>query len=425
MKTQPLAVLFVIFASMALLTAACGDDEDVGSSAVGTTGSPSPNPTASVEATPDGVSTPVSTDPDVVLPAIAAAMAEAGSWQVQGQLNVVDITDDGEQSLTTTINAARSGPGNNIVVTVSDAITGSISGSTSAENRIVDGKRYRRDPGTGEWTVSDVVDAPASLTVDADVVSQIDASTATVVEAELDGEAVFHVTGTIPDSDAGKAVEIFAGVDDYLVRKMTLEGTAPSSNFGGLLAISERPLPQTVEARYFEYGRPIVIHVPPAVEEVATAETQQYLSTINPLTMGVPANLKVAPRTDLTGESYTGSGGDALFIIEEYLDVAAAFVGELTGKTPDAETYAQRFEIELAKSATYEVLSNESFTTDSGLVARLIRFSEADGDVQWAHLSYFHADDLGFGATYGAFATRYEVIEDDIMTAFRSFSIAE
>jgi hypothetical protein len=419
LKAHPAIVVFVIFASIVLLTAACGGDEDVGSSAVGATNSPSQ--TATVAATPAGVST----DPDVVLPAIAAAMAAARSWQVQAQLNVVDITDDGEQSLTTTVNAARSGPGANIIVTVSDASTGSISGSTSAENRIVDGKKYRRDPNSGEWRVSEVVDPPASLTVDADVVSQIDASTATVVEAELDGETVFHVTGTISGSDAGKVVEIFAGVDDHLVRKMTLEGTAPSSNFGGLLAISERPLPQTVEARYFEFGRAIVIHIPPGVEEIATAETQQYLSTINPLSMDVPANLKSAPRTYLTGESYSGGGGAALFIVEEYLDVETAFEGELSGKSPDVDTYARRFEIELDESGTYQVLSNESFTTDSGLEAHLIRFSEADGDVQWAHLSYFHGDDLGFGASYGAFASRYEEIEADIMTAFRSFRIVE
>jgi len=94
----------------------------------------------------DDTRVPPSTDPEIVLPTIVSAMNAAGSWRVEAQLMVEDVTDDGEQSLVTNISAARSGPGENIVVTQSAATTGSISGSTSAENRIVDGTRYRRDP---------------------------------------------------------------------------------------------------------------------------------------------------------------------------------------------------------------------------------------------------------------------------------------
>jgi hypothetical protein len=352
-------------------------------------------------------------------------MNAAGSWQVEAQLEVQDVTDDGRQSLVTNIVAARSGPGANIVVTNSSATTGSISGSTSAENRVVDGKRYRRDPNSGEWTVSDAGNDAPGLTVDVDVVGQIEVSTATITITELNGEQVYHLTGTVPGVDAAEMVEVFAGIDDNLVRKILLTGRAPGSNFGGLLTISERLLPQTVEAYYVEYGRPIVIHIPPDIELDGVADTRTYLSTINPFSMVIPGDMNPATRTELIGDRFNGPGGEVLFIIEEYLDVETAYVGELAGKTPNVETYARRFEIELEKSDIYVLVSNEAFTTESGLEARILRFSESDGAVQWSHLSYFHGDDLGFGATYGAFSTRYEEIEESILEAFRTFVILE
>jgi hypothetical protein len=352
-------------------------------------------------------------------------MADAGSWQVHAQMTVNNDSDAGERLLLTTINAARSGPGVNIVFTSSNATTGSISGSTSSETRIVDGTRYRRDPNSGEWTVSDASDASPGLTVDVAVVEQIDVSTTSINVTELEGEEVFHVTGTVPGADAAVTAEVFAGVGDHLVRKIRLEGSAPPSNFGGLLPLSDTLLPQIVEAYYLEYGRPIEVHVPPAIEEAENAETRTYLSTINPYTMVVPGGLRDAPRTEFGGEAFSGTGGEMLFIIEEYLDVETAYVGELAGKAPNAETYARRFEIEIEKSEVYEIVSNEAFITDSGLEARLIRFTESDGDIQWAHLSYLHADDFGFGATYGAFTGRYNEIEDAIFEAFRSFEIVD
>ena len=373
----------------------------------------------------DATRVSTSTDPEVVLPNIVSAMNASGSWRVEAQLMVKDVTDDGEQSLVTNISAARSGPGRNIVVTNSSATTGSISGSTSAENRVVDGTRYRRDPNSGEWTVSDTGDAAPGLTIDADVVGQIEASMATVAIMELDGEQLFHVTGTVPGVDAAEVVEVFAGVDDNLVRKILLTGSAPGSNFGGLLAISARLLPQTVEAHYLEYGRPIVIHVPPDIEKDGVAETQTYLSTINPFSMDIPGDMSQATRTELIGDRFNGSGGEVLFITEEYLDVETVYVGELAGKVPDVETYARRFEIDLEKDDAYDVVSNEVFTTDSGLDARILRFSESDGAIQWSHLSFFLGDDLGFGATFGAFSARYEEIEESIVETFRTFAILE
>ena len=405
----------VAAAGLVLILAACGGGGE----------SDSPVTATSDFAQQDATRVPPSTDPEIVLPTIVSAMNAAGSWRVEAQLMVQDVTDDGEQSLVTNISAARSGPEENIVVTHSSATTGSISGSTSAENRVVDGARYRRDPNSGEWTVSDTGDAAPGLTIDADVVGQIEVSTATVTITELDGEQVLHVTGTVPGVDAAEAVEVFAGVDDNLVRKILLTGRAPGSNFGGLLSISERLLPQTVEAHYLEYGRPILVHIPPDIDEDGVAETQTYLSTINPFSMDIPGDMSQSTRTELIGDRFNGSGGEVLFIIEEYLDVETVYVGELAGKTPDVETYARRFEIELEKSDAYDVVSNEAFTTDSGLKARILRFSESDGAVQWSHLSYFHGAELGFGATYGAFSARYEEIEESILEAFRTFVILE
>jgi hypothetical protein len=400
---------------LVLLLAGCGGDGESATPAAAT------SETAQQDSTP----VPPSTDPEIVLPAIVSAMNAAGSWQVEAQLVIQDVTDDGEQSLVTNIAAARSGPGANIVVTNSSATTGSISGSTSAENRVVDGKRYRRDPNGGEWTVSDASNDAPGLTIDADVVSQIDVSTAMITITELDGEQVFHVAGTGPGVDAAAVVEVHAGIDDNLVRKILLGGSAPGSNFGGLLAISERLLPQTVEAYYKEYGRPIVVHIPPDIDNDGAAEARTYLSTINPFSMELPGDMTQSTRMELIGDRFNGPGGEVLFIIEEYLDVETAYVGELAGKTPDVETYARRFEIELEKSDDYDVVSNEPFTTDSGLEARILRFSESDGAIQWSHLSYFSGDDLGFGATYGAFSARYEEIKDSILEAFRSFVILE
>ncbi|MCH7642316.1 MAG: hypothetical protein IIC30_03465 [Chloroflexi bacterium] len=418
MKPQLVASTVAIFI---LLASACGGGGEPGPDA--TPASTDSGASAPRDATPVGVST----DPAIVLPAISAAMAEAGSWLVEARLTVMEagVPEDEAPALVTIIEAGRAGPGVNIIVTNSTVRSGFISGSTSAENRIIDGKRYRRDPGSGAWTVSDASGDAPSLTVDADVVGQIDVSTASVTGTDLDGEEVFHVTGTVPGVDAAVKVEVFAGVLDNLVRMIRLEGTAPVSNFGGLLPGTDEMLPQTVEARYTEYGRPITVHVPPGIDEAEDIEVRTYLSTINPFTMQIPGELRSAPRTRLMGETFNGPGGEALFIVEEYLDPETDFVGELFGQAVNVQTYARRFEIALDDDGIYEIASNEAFTTASGLEARLIRFSESDGDVRWLHLVFLHGDDEGFGATYGALAGRFAEIEDAIMAAFRSFDIVE
>ncbi|MBT3941613.1 MAG: hypothetical protein HOF43_02695 [Chloroflexi bacterium] len=404
-----LSILSVVTTTLLIALAACGGDDT------------SSTPTPVVEPTP----VEVSNDPTVVLPAISGAMASAGSWQIQAQLTVEDGSGDTRQSLTTVINGARSGPGSNIVLTSSSAITGSITGSTSSENRIVASTRYRRDPNSGDWSVSNASDATPGLTIDAAAVDQIEASSAEITIENFEGEQVYHVTGSIPGVDAAAKVEVFAGVNDNLVRMIRLEGTALPANFGGLLAISDTPLPQVVEARYLEYGRQISVHVPPGADQAENAEVQTYLSTINPFTMDLPALLSASPRTELGGEAYAGGGGEALFVIEEHLDVETTYVGDLEGVEPSPQSYARRFEIELENSDIYSIVSNEPFTTDSGLEAHLIQFTEADGAINWLHLSYLHGEDFGFGASYGGFHARFEEIEDDILSTFKSFDIVE
>lgn len=405
-----IAILPVLLAALLVAVSACGGDDVT-----------HPTPTTEVAST----ATEISTDPVVVLPAISKAMAEAGTWQVEAQLTVTDDSEEAAQSLVTTINGARSGQGSNIVLTSSTAVTGSISGSTSSENRIVDGKRYRRDPNSGEWAVSDAGEANPGLTVDAAAVDQLEVSSARMVVEQFEGEQVFHISGSIPGVESAASVEIYAGVDDFLVRLIKLEGTALPANFGGLLALNDEPLPQTVEARYFDHGRQITVHVPPAVDQPADTEVQTYLSTINPYTMVVSTDLKPSPRTQLGGEAFNGTGGEALFIIEERLDVETAYVGELEGVAPNTESYARRFEIELGTSDIYSFVSNEPYTTDSGLEARLIQFTESDGAIKWLHLSYLHGEDFGFGASYGGFTARFDEIEDDILSSFKSFDIVE
>ncbi|MDA1256563.1 MAG: hypothetical protein O3C10_01760 [Chloroflexi bacterium] len=427
MNTNRLAYAAAILIIFAI---ACGGGGD--------TAAPSPQPGGGASgATPGGTGTSVlgtaetqsgvTTDAATVLLAISEAMAEAGSWQVQAALTVRDTPGQVEPSLTTIIEAARSGPGANIVVTNSSVQSGEIAGTTSSENRVIAGVRYRRDPNSGEWTVSDASGAAPSLTVDAAVVEQMDALTATVIGTELDGEEVFHITGTVPGSDAAVTAEVFAGLQDRLVRMIRLEGTAPTSNFGGLLPDSDEMLPQSVEARYFDYGRAIVVHLPPELDDEEGAESRTYLSTINPFTMELPGGFRSTPRTLLTGESLSGAGGEAMFIVEEYVGPEIDVTGAFEGVGATVENYATRFEavIALDETANYEIASNEPFTTESGIEARLVRFSHSNGEVQWLHLSYLHGEDVGFGASYGAPAERFAETEEAILAAFRSFDIVE
>ena len=218
-------------------------------------------------------------------------------------------------------------------------------------------------------------------------------------------------------------MDIYAGYDDFLVRMIRLEGTAHPENFGGLLTLNDRPLPQIVEARFFNHGRRIAVHIPPSSHESTGTGVQTYLSTINPFKMVLPSALKASPRTELGMEAFKTSGGEALFIVEEDLDVDSAYVGELEGVSPDTNSYARRFEIDLGVSGQYTVLSNEPYTTDSGLEARLIQFTEAEGDIRWMHLSYLHEEDFGFGASYGSSSDRFGDIEGEILSAFKSFDI--
>ena len=72
----------------------------------------------------------------------------------------------------------------------------------------------------------------------------------------------------------------------------------------------------SVEAFYLEYGRPIVIHIPPDVEIDEVTETRTYQSTINPFSMEIPGDMNQSTRTELMGDRFNGTGGEGLFIID-------------------------------------------------------------------------------------------------------------
>ena len=435
-KTLPVAFFGIL---LLLLPAACGGSGPASSPPASATAAPpatslpaaptatplpptmAPAPTAAPLSTAVPTPTLLPLQASTVLDAIAAAMAAAGSWQVEGQLGVKETPDADGAVLITSISAAHSAKGDSMLVTTSQVTLGLIQGGAAAESRVVGGTRFRRDPNTGEWSELPAAQARPSLTVDAGVVGRIDAGTARVEVTMLDGERVYHVTGTVPGEAAAETAEVWAATLGFRLRRIALQGTAPVENFGGLLPSLSGDLSQRVEAVYSAFGAPIDVRAPspePAPAESSLGPMARYRSPLFPFTMAYPAEWRQEPRVAITAVSFIGPGNSLLSVGEELLPLPTSIDDE-----PSLDAYVLLVLRHLEETVDgFELVSvTPRLVGDRGREARVIELTGEDGSLRWARLVYVHDGLVGFSATYGAAAEQFDGLREMIELSFLSF----
>ena len=101
--------------------------------------------------------------------------------------------------------------------------------------RMVDGIVYGQDSSAGEWRIADEGAARAHrLSLDGirelftEIWQDLDPKLLTIELATLNGQPVYHITGSEPKEPPWGHVELWVGLEDLLVRQQLLDGHAPA-----------------------------------------------------------------------------------------------------------------------------------------------------------------------------------------------------
>ena len=223
-----------------------------------------PTPTPAPTPTPTVVPPPA---PAVLLEGVNAAMAALTSLHIDGEV-LAKATQEAESALVSMKLDADGKPTRDFRAKLTVDITNQqFSFAFSFEIREIGGLSYTQDPLTGEWEVEQAETATGDplealmqglLALD-DIATTID---------PLDGAPMYRITGNLPEGEATSGaplrgdVLMWVGVDDLLVRRMSIEGQVPANEYEGLIPAD---LQQVFESTIFEFSRfnvPVEIVVP-------------------------------------------------------------------------------------------------------------------------------------------------------------------
>ena len=265
MQPKPIvgAILVAAIAAAGAL-AACGDDlTSTGGEPTRTADLSAPTtmltpvqPTAAPQPTPASKGEPLTDHTALTL--FAEAMSAVGTAHVTGELDVREsVVAPGALILQTFSGYGQMDADSRFAGIVQVVAAGTF----PFESRWVDGAYYDRDPGTGKWGVV----APETgqrvligLFESSLVGSADDMRDPTVTREVLDGAPVLRVDGAVDRADLLVSRKVlWIGEDDYLLRRIRLEGSPPPELVNG----SQEGY-FTLTADYSGYNQLVIVTAP-------------------------------------------------------------------------------------------------------------------------------------------------------------------
>lgn len=230
------------------------------------TQAPSPTPTAASTST-STVAEPLPSqaveDADALLAGINAAMEAVETLHFAGELAIKERAD-AESSLLSITFEGDSAQNGDTTMTMNMAVDlGGFAADFDFETREVGGVTYDLNPLTDEWQIADESSAPLSSELAGPgAFDDVQLEGMSVVFADLDGIAVYRVSGTVPDEADVDTMVLWAGTDDLLVRRFEVVGRMSAAELEGLVAGDAGELSMSSTIIFSEFGEPKVIEAP-------------------------------------------------------------------------------------------------------------------------------------------------------------------
>ena len=227
-----------------------------------TTQAPSPTPTAASTAAeplpPQAVE-----DADALLAGINAAMEAVEALHFAGELAIKESAD-AESSLLSITFEGDSAQNGDTAMTMNMAVDlGGFAANFDFETREVGEVTYDLNPLTNEWQIADESSVPLSSELAGPAAfDNVQLEGMSVVFADLDGVAVYRVSGTVPDQADVDTMVLWVGTEDLLVRRFEVVGRISAAELGGLVAGDAGELSMSSTITFSEFGEPKVIEAP-------------------------------------------------------------------------------------------------------------------------------------------------------------------
>ena len=252
---MPILALFI-----ALILSACGG---------GAEATLVPTEPAAPTQIPIPTAAPTDLVPAELLEDIKTAMAELGSYSLDGTL-VIKTTKDADNHL---ILMEMSGggyvDGDNQVTVAMDIATEGFVGKVTTETRQIAGFTYAKNPLTEEWSKGDEVDSSETEDFVPAAMVAIEA-----VQEVLDGLAVYRVTGTVPDEPENELMILWVSIEDLLVRQIRQEGHVPAADYANFGIGELEVLYQSFVTRLSNLNGSVQVTLPPVTAPPTDQVTQ-------------------------------------------------------------------------------------------------------------------------------------------------------
>ena len=231
-----------------------------------TTPAPSPTPTAaSTSATTEAEPLPPQAveDADALLAGINAAMEAVEALHFAGELAIKKSADAETTLLSITFEGDSAQNGDTSMKMTMAVDLGGFVANFDFETREVGGVTYDLNPLTNEWRITDESSAPLSSQLAGPAAfDNVQLEGMSVVFADLDGIAVYRVSGTVPNEADVDTMVLWAGTEDLLVRRFEVVGHISAAELEGLVAGDAGELSMSSTITFSEFGEPKVIEAP-------------------------------------------------------------------------------------------------------------------------------------------------------------------
>ena len=227
------------------------------------TSTPDPTPTVTPSPTPTPAATPIATPDDLeaFLDRVDRRMSDLRGFHMQGTFEAKSEKDSTEAAIFMEFDGDIARNGDSVMDFTMELFTEGFSGSFAFKQWEVDGISYMRDP-FGEWEVEEVQESE-DASLDFFDASYSDIVGISVEVANLDGQAMYRVEGTVPDDDEIEKAVMWVNTDSLLVHRMEMQGTGLASDFEGLLPQENEQLFIFMAMDFSQFDKPLTIVVPP------------------------------------------------------------------------------------------------------------------------------------------------------------------
>ncbi len=233
-RLTPWLTVLIFLTVVGLALAGCSESKPSPTTTAVPTASPSPTPNAA--ATPRPSPSPTAEalpEPDDLVDRINASMPALAGFRMESEL-VLRASKAAETELLTLNGESEGIPGGDGWSKTTVQTIGEGAGfAFRYENRIVGGVKYLQDPFTKQWTVND---SPSQDSLAKHLAEgRLRLEGMLVRKDELDGLAVYVLSGTALNVPWVDTVSLMIGAADGLIRSAEAEGRVDASEFEGLI----------------------------------------------------------------------------------------------------------------------------------------------------------------------------------------------